>query len=200
MLDPEVYEWTQANCAVNGRDFRIVDDPESGWAVKESEIRRLGYVFASEAVEAWEPVEVVSERELTPDEFFQAVEGDESFADVYALAGEQGYTQAQYTLGFLYYQGMIIPQDFKESLQWYTRAANKGHVRAQYNLGMMYNQGVGVSKDNIMSIMWLEMAVNQGDELSAVMKERIVKEEELIENEKKKLREAARERSKERAN
>ena len=39
------------------------------------------------------PVEVVSERELTTEEFFQAVEGDESFADVYALAAEQGYTE-----------------------------------------------------------------------------------------------------------
>ncbi len=39
------------------------------------------------------PVEVVSERELTTEEFFQAVEGDESFADAYALAAEQGYTE-----------------------------------------------------------------------------------------------------------
>ena len=69
------------------------DDPESGWAVAEAETYRVGYVSASEAVEAWETVEVVSERELTTEEFFQAVEGDESFADVYALAAEQGYTE-----------------------------------------------------------------------------------------------------------
>ena len=37
--------------------------------------------------------EITSERELTADEFFQAVEGDETFVDVYALATEEGYTE-----------------------------------------------------------------------------------------------------------
>jgi hypothetical protein len=71
------------------------DDPESGWRVAEADTHRVGYVSASESVEAWEPVEVLSERDLTPDEFFQAVEGDERFAEVHALAAEQGYTQAE---------------------------------------------------------------------------------------------------------
>jgi N-acetylornithine carbamoyltransferase len=30
-LDPQVYEWTRANCAARGRDFRLVDDPETGY-------------------------------------------------------------------------------------------------------------------------------------------------------------------------
>ncbi len=30
-LDPQVYRWTQANCQANGRDFRIVNEPESGY-------------------------------------------------------------------------------------------------------------------------------------------------------------------------
>ncbi len=84
-----IYDFTAATKLYED-DF---DDPESGWAAAETETYRVGYVSASEAVEASEPVEIVSERELTPDEFFQAVEGDESFADVYALAAEQGYTE-----------------------------------------------------------------------------------------------------------
>jgi hypothetical protein len=70
------------------------DDPESGWRVAEADTHRVGYVSASEAVAASEPVEVVSERELTTEEFFQAIEGDERFAEVYDLASEQGYTEA----------------------------------------------------------------------------------------------------------
>jgi hypothetical protein len=46
--------------------------------------------------------EIASERELTAEEFFQAVEGDETFVDVYALATEEGYTEprggGEYTL------------------------------------------------------------------------------------------------------
>ncbi len=30
-LDPQVYEWTKQNCAENGVDFRVVNDPESGY-------------------------------------------------------------------------------------------------------------------------------------------------------------------------
>ena len=30
-LDPQVYEWTRQNCAENRADFRVVDDPDSGY-------------------------------------------------------------------------------------------------------------------------------------------------------------------------
>ena len=41
------------------------------------------------------PGEVVSERELSSEEFFRIVEEDETFRDVHALATEQGYTEPQ---------------------------------------------------------------------------------------------------------
>jgi N-acetylornithine carbamoyltransferase len=30
-LDPEVYEWTKANCAETGTSFSVVNDPETGY-------------------------------------------------------------------------------------------------------------------------------------------------------------------------
>jgi N-acetylornithine carbamoyltransferase len=30
-LDPHVYAWTEANCAVNGTEFRVIDDPDAGF-------------------------------------------------------------------------------------------------------------------------------------------------------------------------
>jgi ornithine carbamoyltransferase len=30
-LDPQVYEWTQANCQANDRQFTLVDDPDTGY-------------------------------------------------------------------------------------------------------------------------------------------------------------------------
>jgi ornithine carbamoyltransferase len=30
-LDPQVHAWTEANCAANGREFEIVEDPDSGY-------------------------------------------------------------------------------------------------------------------------------------------------------------------------
>jgi hypothetical protein len=40
----------------------------------------------------FEHVEVISQTELTPEEFLQRVQGDEEFADLYSLATGQGYT------------------------------------------------------------------------------------------------------------
>ena len=57
---------------------------------------------------AFEPVEIVSERELAPEEFFQAVEGDETFQDVYALAMEQGYTEPEGGGEFVASDGMVV--------------------------------------------------------------------------------------------
>ncbi|HUW96584.1 MAG TPA: hypothetical protein VMW58_12430 [Anaerolineae bacterium] len=52
--------------------------------------------------------EIVSERELTADEFFQAVEGDETFVDVYALATEEGYTEPRGGGEFTLTDGSVI--------------------------------------------------------------------------------------------
>ena len=30
-LDPQVYDWTRANCAANGTDFRVTDDPDAAY-------------------------------------------------------------------------------------------------------------------------------------------------------------------------
>jgi hypothetical protein len=87
-----IYAPTAPSTVLFEDDF---DDPESGWAASETETYRAGYVSASEAAAASEPVEVVSERELTTEEFFQAIEGDKRFAEVYDLASEQGYTEAE---------------------------------------------------------------------------------------------------------
>jgi len=67
-LDPEVYDWTKANCAANGRDFRIVNEPESGYdgahvvysrnwvtanAYQDGEFRKEAEVKRSMAIPGW---------------------------------------------------------------------------------------------------------------------------------------------------
>jgi hypothetical protein len=94
-------------------------DPSSGWPIEEYAYGSVGYfaaggaeetgeIFPTPTPEALEPVEIVSERELTTDEFFQRVEGDESFNDVYALAEEQGYTEPQVAREFTASDGSVM--------------------------------------------------------------------------------------------
>jgi hypothetical protein len=59
-------------------------------------------------LEPFEPLGIVSEKELTPEEFLLAVEEDESFWDVFTLANEQGYTEPFGGGEFVASDGMVL--------------------------------------------------------------------------------------------
>ena len=73
------------------------------------------------------------------------------------LAG-RGDAEAQSRLGYMYYQGQGVPQDYAEALKWYRLAAAQGYARAQYSLGYMYANGEGVPQDHVQAHKWLTLA------------------------------------------
>ena len=76
---------------------------------------------------------------------------------------EQGYVEAQYLLGMLYFdQGKGIPQDYQEALKWFRKSAEQGFVEAQFNLGVIYRDGYGVPKDDQEAIKWWRKSAEQG--------------------------------------
>jgi ornithine carbamoyltransferase len=67
-LDPQVYDWTRENCAAHGREFRLVNDPESGYqgahvvysrnwvtsdAYQDGEFRKQAEVEKAMAIPGW---------------------------------------------------------------------------------------------------------------------------------------------------
>ena len=48
----------------------------------------------------------------------------------YQLAAEQGYTDAQFSLGNIYEEGNGVPQNPEEALKWYRLNAEKGSSAA----------------------------------------------------------------------
>ena len=55
----------------------------------------------------------------------------------------QGHIDAQMHLGFLYYCGQDVPQDYAQAAHWYRKAADQGDYLAQFEVGEMYRQGLG---------------------------------------------------------
>lgn len=50
-------------------------------------------------------------------------------------SAEQGYTDAQYNLGYLYQQGAKgIPKDLEQAKSWYGKAAEQGDTDAKKRL------------------------------------------------------------------
>ncbi len=75
---------------------------------------------------------------------------------------QQGFADAQASLGWLYQAGLGVGQDLQQALYWYRKAAAQGHAVAQNNLGVMYQQGLGVRSDLAKAIEWYRKSARQG--------------------------------------
>ena len=78
-------------------------------------------------------------------------------------AAAQGNVDAQVDLGYKYYYGHGVPQDYGEALKWYKKAALQKDVNAQLMLGYMYQKGRGVKQDCKLALKWYMRAATQGD-------------------------------------
>lgn len=82
----------------------------------------------------------------SPERFEQGREaymtGDYSRAfELLLREAEEGNPDAQYTVGYMYYQGQGVQQDEQAALRWIQTAANNGSRRAVQALGQM--AGIG---------------------------------------------------------
>ncbi len=85
----------------------------------------------------------------------------------YALASRMftdlaagGDARAQTYLGYMYANGVGVPQNFKVAAGWYHCASQQGTPSAQYMLGLMYDKGQGVPQDYVMAYALLNLAVS----------------------------------------
>lgn len=75
---------------------------------------------------------------------------------------EQGFAEAQFTLGVIYDEGKGVPRNHEEALKWYRKAADQGHAKAQLIIGAMYFQGNGVLQDYEEAVRWYKKSADQG--------------------------------------
>ena len=69
-------------------------------------------------------------------------------------AALQGHTEAQHSLGYMYFTGQGIKQDYQKSFEWELKAANLGHAEAQHGIAVAYEYGLGVPKDRKKAFDW----------------------------------------------
>lgn len=76
-------------------------------------------------------------------DIFDAQGDDDSVViEWYLPSAEEGDTEAQYNLGFMYETGWGVQVNEKEAIRWYREAAEMQHDIAQLRLGMMLIVGV----------------------------------------------------------
>ena len=70
---------------------------------------------------------------------------------------------AQYYIGYMYYYGYGVPEDYGKAYEWMRRSAEQGDPDAQTFLGGMFYAGEGVPQDFSQAVHWYERAAEQGD-------------------------------------
>ena len=71
---------------------------------------------------------------------------------------EEGDRFAQLVVGFLYYQGEAVSQDYRLAREWFYLSALQGNAAAQMNLAYLYAHGYGVEADEQEAAKWREKA------------------------------------------
>ena len=79
---------------------------------------------------------------------------------------EQGNAEAQLKVGFMYYSGRGIVQDYEKSIYWFKKSALQGNPLAQSNVGYMYKEGEGVPQDYTEAAKWYRHAADRGNALA----------------------------------
>jgi len=87
-------------------------------------------------------------------------------------AAELGDVESQGRLGFAYWHGNGVPQDYVEAEKWFVKALEHGYgdsylgLEAQVCLGRAYFEGLGVPQDYLQAIRWFAIAAGQGHTLA----------------------------------
>jgi hypothetical protein len=69
-----------------------------------------------------------------------------------------GVAVAEYKLGYDYYLGRGVQQDYMQAAVWWRKAAEQGFASAQNNLGVLYNRGQGVPQSYADAYYWENLA------------------------------------------
>lgn len=83
-------------------------------------------------------------------------------AEEFKKLAEQGNAKAQSHLGYLYYVGEGVQQNYEEAVIWYGKAAVQGDRDAQYNYAVAYAFGEGIKQDYKEAAIWYRRAAEQG--------------------------------------
>lgn len=78
-----------------------------------------------------------------------------------------GDVEAQTYLGYLYYEGEGVEQNYNEAVKWYKKAAKQDYAPAQLALGECYYFGECVEQDYKKAVYWYEKGLKQEKHLVA---------------------------------
>ena len=103
-------------------------------------------------------------------DIFNVQSSDKSVViDWYLPAAQEGDTEAQYNLGFMYETGWGVPENSTEAIRWYKEASEMQHDVAQLRLAMMTIVGVGVETSMHNGLELLHQSAENGNRIAEIL-------------------------------
>jgi uncharacterized protein len=97
---------------------------------------------------------------------------------VFLRLAKIGHPEAQRLMGFVYYAGQGVPQDYARALYWFEKAADQGCFSAYAAVSSLYRDGKGTAVDLGKAYMWMNVAVSRLPD--SVERDALIKERETI--------------------
>jgi len=82
---------------------------------------------------------------------------------------QSGETDAQNQLGYFYYAGQFVEQDYDLAMHWLKKASDKNNMLASYWIATMYRDGKGVEQNDEQALHYYRLAAELGDDVSQAM-------------------------------
>lgn len=79
-------------------------------------------------------------------------------------AAQKGHAESLGKVGYMYYSGAGVAQDYAKAVEWYFKSAENGVDFARHSVGYLYMNGKGVEQNDPKSIYWFRKSVAQGYE------------------------------------
>jgi len=93
-------------------------------------------------------------------------QSDSEEAMQYLVAAQQGDSEAQFVIGWMYAVGKGVSKDNQAALKWFLVSAEQGNASGQLGVGWMYKEGHGVPQDYYKAMKWFRLSAEQGDEIA----------------------------------
>jgi TPR repeat protein len=85
---------------------------------------------------------------------------------MYSAAAEEGNDDAEYKMGLLHEQAVLVKQDYQKSYNYYRKSSDKGNSNALARIASLYERGKGVARNYEETIRYYNMAV-ESDNIEA---------------------------------
>lgn len=139
--------------------FQILDPAEANLSSKSA----LSPTPAPTSQQAITPALSTEDLLQTANSYYEKRDFEAAF-EWYQKSAEAGNAEAMNSIGYMYDNGLGVPQDNDRALEWFQKAAEAGNADAMYSIGRRYYYvGKGLPVDVATAIKWFERAAEAGN-------------------------------------